>query len=129
MPNKVKPRFTFKGKKLGSFFALKDTVPKEHLSNLVYGYFDSNQNEIRYVGETNVRFGTRVHEHCATNKKSSIYKDASTKGSQISNENFSVLETGFSKTIDRKIAESLYIKQLNPQLNEQVKHFNLKLFN
>ena len=130
LPKEVKPRFTYKGKKLGSFFVLKDPIKKEHMSDLVYGYFDnSNPNVTRYVGETNVRYGTRTHEHCSTDKKSSIYKDATSKNYDISQDNFRVLEAGFNKTIDRKIAESLYIKELNPELNEQVRNFNLKLFN
>ena len=73
------------------------------------------------------RFGTRVHEHCETDKNSAVYKYKSTKKIQISNDNFKVLETGLSKAVDRKLAEALYIKQLNPTI--KVKCFNLKLFN
>ena len=107
-----------------------DLVKQEHMSDHVYGYFDiSNPSVTRYAGETNVRYGTRIHEHCSTDKKSSIYKDATSKNCDISQDNFRVLEAGYNKTLDRKIAESLYIKEHNPELNEQVRNFNLKLPN
>ena len=128
LPKNVKPRITYKGKKLGSHFAIKDPVPNEHLSDLVYGFYDDKDHkEIHYVGETKVRFGTRVHEHCETDKTSAVYKFKSSKNIQISKDNFKVLESGMSKAVDRKLAEALYIKQLNPTI--KVKCFNLKLFN
>ena len=130
LPNEVKPRFIYKGKKLGSFFSLKDSIKNEHLTDLVYGYFGNiTPNVARYVGETNVRYESRTYEHSFTDKKSSIYKDAIKNNYTILQDNFRVLETGYNKTVDRKIAEALYIKELNPQLNEQVRSFNLKLFN
>ena len=44
-------------------------------------------------------------------------------------ENFEIVERGFDKPIDRKLAEALYIKDLKPVLNEQVQSFKLQLFN
>ena len=53
--------------KLRFHFAIKDPGPNEHLSNLVYGLFDDKvHKEIHYVGETKVRFGTKVHEYYET---------------------------------------------------------------
>ena len=72
IPNYVQPRIIYTGKKLGSFFRVKDKIPKEHESNLVYAF---KTDEVRdYVGETRVRYGTRTHEHKETDKASAVYK-------------------------------------------------------
>ena len=42
---------------------------------------------------------------------------------------FKVLETGFDKDFDRKIAESLFVKQHDPILNKQKVSYKLALFN
>ena len=130
LPKTVRPRFIYKGKKIGSFFKLKDTIDTDHLSDLVYGYFDKEDPIIaHYVGETNVRYGTRTHEHVFTDKQSAIYKSSRVNSYEVSREDFRVIEKGYSAKIDRKIAEALYISKLKPKLNEQVKSYTLKLFN
>ena len=53
LPKNIKPRFTFKGKKVGSFFQIKDPGPLEHQTNLVYGF--KHEGVRKYVGQTNVR--------------------------------------------------------------------------
>ena len=76
LPRNVQPRITFKGKKIGSCFQVKDKVSLEHESNLVYAFkpkLDSKR-ATQYVGETNVRYGTRTHEHLNKDKDSSVYK-------------------------------------------------------
>ena len=130
LPKNVKPRVTYKGTKLGSFFSVKDKVDKRHQTNLVYGYKPKGESELKngYIGETNVRNETRNHEH-AVDKKSSIYKNAQTKNIEVSDEDFFILERGFPKYRDRKIAEALYIKDYNPVLNGQQYSYKLKLFN
>ena len=127
-PTTIRPRFIFNGKKLGSFFSNKDKIKKEHLSDLVYGYSMEEANNIDYVGETNVRFGARTYEHSSTDKKSSIYKNANANGINVTQDSFVILERGYNKTIDRKIAEALYVKELKPILNEQVISHKLQLF-
>ena len=84
---------------------------------------------MHYIGETKVRFETRTNEHAVSDKNSSVYKHAATHNYSIQKDNFKILETGFSKTLDRKIAESIYIKELKPSLNEQIQSYSLKLFN
>ena len=37
----------------------------------------------------------------------------------VTHENFRILEKGFNKLVDRRIAESLYVKDYQPKLNEQ----------
>ena len=131
LPNHVKPRFTYKGTKLGSFFSVKDKVDKRHQTNLVYGYTPKGGSELKngYIGETNVRYETRTYQHAATDKASSVYKNAQTNNIEVSDEDFVILERGFPKYRDRKIAEALYIKDFNPVLNGQQYSYKLKLFN
>ena len=131
LPNHIKPRIVCKGTKLGSFFSVKDKVDSRHQSNLVYGYIPKGSLELKngYIGETHVRYEKRTHEHAVTDKKSSIYKNAQTNEIEVSFDDFKILERGFPKYLDRKIAESLYIKEYNPVLNGQQDSYRLKLFN
>ena len=121
----------YKGTKLGSFFSPKDKVDREHQTNLVYGYIPKDGTSLTdgYVGQTRVRFGVRTREHAATDKESSIYKNSQTKNLDVSDNDFKVLERGFPKYLDRRIAESLYVKEHSPILNEQKDSYRLKLFN
>ena len=131
LPNNVKPRIIFKGKKLGSCFRIKDKVPLEHESNLIYAFKPAyNAEQVTdYIGETNVRFGTRSYEHCYTDKQSSVFKYKAQNNLEVSKNDFEILDKGFNKTVDRKLAEALYVKELDPILNRQKKSFNLLLFN
>ena len=129
LPNEVKPRFIYKGTKLGSFFSCKDSISREHRSDLVYGFKPDQSEKIDYVGETNVRFGTRIHEHGTTDKRSAIYKDSKINNYEVTDNEFLILEGNYSDTTSRKIAESLYISEIKPILNAQVHSYKLKLFN
>ena len=133
LPETVKPRFTYKGKKVSSFFHIKDRVKKEHQSDLVYSYTRNAEirkyNEKDYIGETNVRYGIRTNEHSRTDKQSAIYKDALKNDYTVSEHDFGILAKGYNKSIDRKICEALYIKDYKPRLNDQVNSLKLKLFN
>ena len=44
-------------------------------------------------------------------------------------DDFEIIDRGFPNTVKRKLAEALYIKELNPELNAQVKSAKLCLFN
>ncbi len=130
LPKNVKPRITYQGRKLGSFFRIKDKIPLEHQSELVYGFRPKYNPEgsIDYVGETKVRMETRTHEHSHT-EESSVHKHIVQNNLEISEADFEVLDRGFNRTVDRKLAEALYVKELDPVLNRQKKSFNLLLFN
>ena len=79
------------------------------------------------MGETNVRRG---HEHLHTDKNSAIYKFLRSNEDIVADDNnFEILETGLSNKITRKLAESLYIKEYNPDLNLRARSFKLLLFN
>ena len=131
LPTNVKPRIVYKGKKLGSCFRIKDKVPLEHESNLVYAFKPTyaEKQVTDYVGETNVRLGTRSYEHCHTDKLSAVYKHKVQNNLEVSEADFEILDKGFSKTVDRKLAEALYVRDLDPVLNRQKQSFKLLLFN
>ena len=127
-PLPVKPQIVYTGTQVSSFFRVKDRVPLEHQSDLVYRF--QHAEATRYVGETNVRHGQRIHEHLSTDKNSAVYKFLrSDEGISAEKENFEILETGLSNKITRKLAESLYIKEYNPDLNLRARSFKLLLFN
>ena len=131
----VIPRFVYKGKKLGSFFPIKDKIDTKHESNLVYYYkcdFDNDSDCTSvedYVGETNVRYETRTNEHGSTDKNSAIFKHTRDANHSSNSSNFRIIARGYNKKRDRKLAEALFIRDLEPSLNEQVNSYKLKLFN
>ena len=127
LPPNIKPRFAYQGTKIGTFFKTKDPVPIEHQSDCVYAYKPNGAT--KYIGETKVRFGTRQYEHGNTDKKSAIYKYKQQNRIEVAMDDFEIIDRGFPNTIKRKLAEALYIKELNPELNEQVKSAKLCLFN
>ena len=106
----------------------------EHQCDLIYNYhdqfdLDNNSKELKYVGETKVRYGTRIYQHLNTDKNSAVFKYLKRYNLDSTDENFEIVERGFDKPVDRKLAEALYIKDLKPVLNEQVQSFKLQLFN
>ena len=131
LPSNVRPRVTFKGTKLGSCFRIKDKVPTEHETNLVYRFKspEEEDDQSRYIGQTNVRFGTRTYEHCCTDKTSAVHKYKTRKNVVISDNDFEIIDKGFPRTVDRKLAEALYVKEEDPILNRQKKTFKVLLFN
>ena len=131
LTDKVKPRFVYKGTKIGSFFSVKDKVEYKHQTNLVYGYVPKDETALKegYIGQTKVRLERRTHEHAYTDKESAIYKNSEAKNLDVSPEDFQILEKGFPNLLDRRIAESLYVKEHQPKLNEQKDSYRLKLFN
>ena len=133
LPKNVVPRFTFKGKTLGTFFRVKDKVKLGHQTNLVYHYLDEDvihdDKECEYVGITCSRFEKRIHEHCHTDKASAVYKHLKFWKREGSGLDFSILESGYDKEHDRRIAEAIFTKERGPFLNKQKKTYKLSLFN
>ena len=121
-------QIVYTGTQISSFFRVKDKVPLEHESDLVYRFV--HEEETRYVGETNVRHGERNDQHLDTDKNSAVFKFLRRNEDIVAdNENFEILETGLKNKITRKLAESMYIKEYNPDLNQRVSSFKLMLLN
>ena len=76
-----------------------------------------------------MRNGSRTYEHSISDKQSAIYKHARSKNIEVSQNGFRIVETGFHNTVDRKIAEALYINDYKPEWNEHIKSHQLHLFN
>ena len=128
MPENLKLKVVYTGRKLSSLFSLKDPINKNHQSNLVYYYKDPNSG-VDYAGETKCRLEKRMKEHKGTDKESAIVKHCKTTDSlPPSSDDFTVLGTNYPNRLKRKIAESLYIKHLKPALNKQKDSFTLNLF-
>ena len=68
LPSYVQPQFTYKGKKIGSYFRLKDKVAFDHQSGLVYAFKKGD-----YVGETKVRISGTEFTSIATRTRSLPY--------------------------------------------------------
>ena len=116
---------------MGNCFRVKDRVPIIHATNLIYAFKPTHdlKKSTKYIGETNVRFETRAYEHIHTDKASSVYKYKVENNLDICESDFEILDKGFSKSLDRKLAEALYIKEMDPALNRQRTSFTLHLLN
>ena len=108
-----------------SFFSYKDTIPVHCRSSLVYKYTCGVCNDT-YIGQTGLHFHQRICKHRGisyrtdrplTNPEYSAVREHShTLDHPINNHNFTILK--YTRTeLQRKILESIYIKQLQPTLN------------
>ena len=132
LPNTVAPEISVKGKKLSTFFRVKDKVADKHTSGFIY-YYKCNRFEKckqDYSGETDRRREIRVHEHGHTDKLSAIYQHAEqTKHAKARNKNFKILARNYHHWRRRKLCEAMFIRDLKLALNVQVQSYELKLFN
>ena len=130
LPEKVKPRIVYNGTKLSSFFQLKDKVPEEYCSNVVYYYNSQSEENTDYTGETKCRIGKRHKDHQGADPKSAIVINFRKKGlPPPKSEEFTLLARNYSNRLKKRIAESLLIKEKNPTLNVQQDCYKLTLFN
>ena len=129
LPQNVVPRFVYKGKKLGSFFRIKDKIDDNHKSNLIYGYtIPGNETGYDYIGMSKVRHGTRVYEHLNTDKGSAIFQHKEAHNISPTPDNFDILAQNYNGWLERRICESLYARDYQPLLNKQKITHKLELF-
>ena len=85
--------------------------------------------ELRYIGETNRHFQTRVNEHIFRDKNSHVFKHLNCSRQcrdSCDASSFKIIDC--AKTFSQlKIKESFHIEWLNPELNKQVEHVILSL--
>ena len=119
-------------KKLNSCFSIKDKTKFEHQQDLVY-YVKCTEPSCRdnYVGETGRRIIERIKDHSGRDHASHMVKhNIESSHTDVNTANFKIIDMNFSNNKrKRKIAESLWIKDLRPTLNVQEKSIPLKLFN
>ena len=130
LPEHTKLEIT--GKKLNSCFSIKDKTSFEHQHDFIY-YVNCTEPSCRgnYVEETGRRIIERIKDHGGRNHASHMVKhNIETSHTNVNTANFKNIDMNFSKNKrKRKIAESLWIKDLRPTLNIQEKSIPLKLFN
>ena len=128
---KVKLGTIYKATRLGSRFNLKDKISAENQHNIVYhGGCPNRKCVSNYVGQTKCRLGKRAGQHAGTDTNSHLFKHAKkTKHRKIRVSDFKIIGKGFRSDFTRKISESLYVKELKPDLNVQKDAYKLSLFN
>ena len=114
------------GNKLGNFFNFKDKLPRRLRSSIIYSYKCASCKTAQYIGCTSRCFQIRIDEHKGVSSRtgnhltspsySAIREHADIHGKLPSSEEFEILDIAKTEC-DLKILESLYIKKLNPNLN------------
>ena len=132
VPEHTKLEITFTGKKLNSCFSIKDKTSFEHQHDLIY-YVNCTEPSCRDIdpGETGRRIIERIKDHSGRDHSSHMVKhNIEISHTDVNAANFKIIDMNFSNNKrKRKIAESLWIKDLRPTLNVQEKSIPLKLFN
>ena len=132
LPEHTKSEITFTGKKPNSCFSIKDKTKFKHQHDLVYCVKCTEPScRDNYVGETDRRITERIKDHSGRVHASHVVKhDTETSHTDVNTANFKIIDMNFSNNKrKRKIAESLWIKDLRPTLNVHEKSIPLKLFN
>ena len=126
--NDLDIKLVFTTFKLRNLFSVKDFVPRELRSRVVYKFTCACCNAC-YIGETGRHFSTRVREHLSSDKSSHIFKHllSSERCRQsCSTDCFEILDSAPTK-FQLKRKEAMHINWEKPNLNQQVHHVNLTL--
>ena len=129
--NNIKLQVTYKPSKLSSRFNVKDKIRFEHQHNVSYHIKCPNKNcDSNYVGQTKCRIMKRTLQHKEKDNASHILQHSKvTKHRRVAICDVKVLGKGYKSNFKRRISESLFIKEIAPDLNKQKDAFTLKLFN
>ena len=129
--NKISIKLVFTTCKIGDYFSAKDAVPKMLVSNVIYK-FDCASCSASYVGETERHYFRRMQEHLGLIKGAAptavtkhLAASANCKANNFAS-SFSLIDNEASMH-KRRIMEALYIRDLDPIINRQVKSYKLNL--
>ena len=121
---------------IGSFFKLKDPLPLNMRSKIIYKYCCALSCGSQYVGCTTRNFKTRMFEHrgisprtdrrLAKPSQSSIRAHCEQFDKCVDLDNFQIIGSANS-FLDLRILESLLIRKLRPNLNNMDSSFPLKI--
>ena len=127
----LKIRVTYTPTKLGSKFVVKDKTKDEYLHNVTYHVSCGNKKcKSCYVGQTKCRIIKRTLQHNNKDNASHVLiHSKKTKHRKVSMKNVKILGRRYKSDFKRRVSESLFIKQLKPDLNKQKDAFKLKLYN
>ena len=126
-PN-TKIKLVFSSFKIKQFFSYKDKTPLDMKSMIVY-QFTCASCGARYIGETIRHFRTRMDEHVKRDNKSNVFKHLNDNNDCLNSYNsdcFKILDSA-SSNYELKIKEALHINWGKPELNAQVKHYNISI--
>ena len=128
-------RTLYKTTKVQDSFLLKDPIPKNIASKVVYKFTCRGDPGTNYIGFTNRTLRERVKEHLTSGSTAisdhiSVCKTCDEKGVTI--DDFAIIKRCRYKH-ESSIYEALAIKEQNPNLNKNLikpgKTFTLKMFN
>tara|TARA_B100000586_G_C20025999_1_gene391161 strand:- start:242 stop:934 length:693 start_codon:yes stop_codon:yes gene_type:complete len=127
----IKLQVTYKPSKLNSKFKVKDKTKFGHQQNVSYHVKCPNKNcHSNYIGQTRCRIMKRTLQHNGKDSASHILQHSKmTKHRRVNLSDVKILGKGYRSNFKRRISESLFIKELKPDLNKQKDAFTLKLFN
>ena len=126
--NDLDIKLVFTTFKLRNIFSVKDSVPRELRSRVIYKFTCACCNAC-YIGETGRHFSTRVREHLSSDKSSHIFKHLQSSErcrQSCSADCFEILDSAPTK-FQLKLKEAMHINWEKPNLNQQVHHVNLTL--
>ena len=131
LSEKVNLRVTYNACKLSSKFPTKDKTKLEHLHNVTYYIKCPTETcTASYGGQTKCRIQKRTEEHGKTDNNSHILQHSKNQGhKRVDLKDVQILGKRYSTDFRRKISESLFIKEMKPDLNKQKDAYKLKLFN
>ena len=127
-------RFVYTTSKVKDHFRVKDTDPRELLTQVVYSFKCRSDPDVQYIGYTNRTLGERVKEHSSggTRVSDHIANCDSCGSSKITTDDFTIIKK-CRNWMETAVYEALYIKRHNPCLNKQLVKpgysHNLVIFN
>ena len=125
--NSFNIKLVFSSFKIGSLFSVKDLIPKELKSCVVYRFQVCRLRCL--LCETSRHMCTRINEHLNMDKASHMFEhlqDSPRCRTLCSSECFVVIDQATTRT-QLKIKEALHIRWERPSLNQQLFHVNLNL--
>ena len=127
--NNLDVKLAFSSFKIRNMFSVKDPVPVELRSNVVYNFTCASCSSC-YVGETSRHLSTRIREHLLNRDRTShifqhIQRSEACRNS-CSAECFEVIDHATTK-LQVKIKAALHISREQPSLNKQLYNVNLTL--
>ena len=109
LPNNVKPRTAFTGRKVGTSFQIKDKTEMKHNHDIVYyNECPVEQCNENYIGETGRRISERIIDHTGRDLKSYVYKHCIETGHRSPDINdLKIIGSKFRKNVFKcKLAEA-----------------------
>ena len=124
----IEIKLAFSSFKIGSMFSVKDPIPFDLRSRVVYKFTCAGCNAC-YIGETSRHLSTRVCEHLSRDRNSHIFQQLQQSQAcrcLTDKTSFSIVDCAPNK-LQLLLKEAMPIKWENPTLNKQLKHADLTL--